>query len=121
MGSTRIRSVDTPDETRKFENGVLEMVTAGSILVSRATFQPGWRWSTDVKPVAGTDLCQVHHKGYCVSGRLRVRTQEGTEAEIAAGDAYEVEPGHDGWVLGDEPWISVDFSDQMSEYTKPNA
>lgn len=119
MGSMAVRSLDTPDETRKFENGVAEVIRAGSTSLVRTTFQPGWKWSKDVKPLAGTDLCKIHHQGYCISGRLHVRAADGTEVEISAGDAYDIEPGHDGWVVGDEPYVAVDFSQQMTEFAKP--
>ena len=73
------------------------------------TYEPGWRWSVDVKPMAGTDSCQFHHFGVTLSGRLRVQMRDGTELEIGAGDVFEIPPGHDAWVVGDEPWVSVDF------------
>jgi len=120
MGTAQTKSLDKPDETRSFPNGVAEMVEIGSTLIGRARMEPGWRWSNDVKPIAGTDQCMVLHKGYAISGTLVVRTEDGTEVQIGAGDAYVIEPGHDAWVLGDEPYVAVDFSDQMKEYAKPS-
>ena len=78
-------------------------------VVGRMTYEPGWRWSVDVKPIAGTQACQFHHVGVTMSGRLRVEMQDGIEMEIGPGEVFEIPPGHDAWVVGDEPWISVDF------------
>jgi hypothetical protein len=103
------RRFDEPDETKTFEHGRAETVTFDGTRVTRNTFQPGWRWSTSVGPLMGTDSCQVHHIGYMLSGRLHVATEDGGDAEIVAGQTYEIQPGHDGWVVGDEPVISVEF------------
>jgi class 3 adenylate cyclase len=99
-----------PDETRSFPNGRVEVVTLDEIWVSRFVFQPGWRWSKDVAPIAGTRSCQHRHVGYTISGRLHVRMDDGTEMSIGPGDAYEIPAGHDGWVDGDAPWESVEFT-----------
>ncbi len=107
-------------ETRTFEHGVVQVAKAGSVTVGRARFQPGWRWSTDVKPIVGTDSCMVHHKGYTISGRLHIVLNDGTELEIGAGDAHEIPPGHDAWVVGDEQYESVDFSEEIAGYGKPS-
>jgi hypothetical protein len=106
------------DETREFPKGKLELSTVGDTTIGRATFQPGWRWSESVKPIAGTDSCQVPHKGYVVSGRIHIEMDDGTEFEAAAGDAYDIPPGHDGWVVGDEAYVGIDFSPAMTEYAK---
>jgi mannose-6-phosphate isomerase-like protein (cupin superfamily) len=90
-----------PDEVRRFPNGVVEIVTLDEINVSRFVFQPGWRWLTDVGPIAGTDSCQHRHVGYTISGRLAVRMNDGTALSIGPGDAYEIPPGHVAWVDGD--------------------
>jgi class 3 adenylate cyclase len=81
------------------------------------TYEPGWRWSVDVKPIAGTETCQYHHVGYTVSGRLRLQMPDGTELEIGPGEVFEAPPGHDAWVVGDEPWVCVDF-EAMRTYGK---
>ena len=81
--------------------------------------EPGWRWSNDVKPIAGTDWCMVLHEGYCVSGSAIVRAEDGTETSVGPGDGYVIQPGHDAWVVGDEPWVTVDFSQSMADYAKP--
>jgi class 3 adenylate cyclase len=99
-----------PNEVRRFPNGLVEIVTLDEINVSRFVFQPGWRWATDVGPIAGTDTCQHRHVGYTISGRLTVRTNDGTMLTIGPGDAYEIPPGHVAWVEGDVPWESVEFT-----------
>jgi mannose-6-phosphate isomerase-like protein (cupin superfamily) len=113
------KSIDSATEVREFEKGRVEIVTAGTTTVTRSTMQPGWRWSECVKPIAGTDSCQVQHNGYAISGQLRVRQDDGTEIEINPGDAYSVPPGHDAAVVGDEPWVGVDFSPAMVDFAKP--
>lgn len=105
------KSLDQPDETRTFDRGRAEIVRLGDRTVGRFTFEPGWQWSESVKPIAKTDSCQVHHVGYVVSGRLAVRTDDGMESEVGPGDAYDVQPGHDGWVVGDEQVVMVEFGD----------
>jgi hypothetical protein len=115
-----VKSLDSPDDSRSFENGVIHVCQVGPVTVSRASYQPGWRWSQSVKPVVGTDSCQVEHKGYVVSGRIHVAMDDGTEADLGAGDAYHISPGHDAWVIGDELWVAVDFSEQMKEFAKPS-
>ncbi len=113
------KSIDNTTEVREFEKGRVEVVTVGNTTLTRSTMQPGWRWSECVKPIAGTDSCQVPHTGYAISGLLRVFQDDGTEIEITPGDAYSVAPGHDACVVGDEPWVGVDFSAAMAEYAKP--
>ena len=109
------KNLESPDETRTFENGKAQVVTLGNFSASRLVFEPGWRWSENVKPIAGTDSCQVLHTGYHVSGRLHVRLNDGTEEEFGPGDAYVIPPGHDAWVVGDEPVVSVDMSRVTAE------
>ena len=106
-------------ETRKFEHGIVQIVQIGSVTVGRAQFEPGWKWSNDVKPIAKTELCMVHHTGYCISGRLHVSPSDGPEFEIGAGDVNDIEPGHDAWVVGDEPYVGVDFAEEIAGYAKP--
>ena len=102
-------SMASPDETTTFDGTVFQVVKLGGATVTRNTFQPGWRWSKNVGSVAKADLCQVHHVGYVVSGTLHVKTNDGHEDEFGPGDAYEIQPGHDGWVVGDQPLTSVEF------------
>jgi mannose-6-phosphate isomerase-like protein (cupin superfamily) len=103
------KNLDTPDEKRSFEHGDLHLVNMTGATIGRAVFRPGWRWSTDVKPIIGTDSCQGHHVSYVVSGRLRVRMDDGTELDLSPGDGHVVGPGHDAWVVGDEPCVTIDF------------
>ena len=104
------KSLDSPDETREFENGKMDVVNLGEVTVGRAVFEPGWRWSESVKPIAGTDSCQVPHVGYVVSGRMVVKMADGTEHEFGPGDAGTIPPGHDAWIEGDEACVWLDFA-----------
>jgi hypothetical protein len=109
MQATEHRSFQTPDETRAFPNGRAELVTIGQSQVGRLVFQPGWRWSNDVKPIAGTNSCEAPHFQYHVSGRLAIRMDDGTELEAGPGDITSLPSGHDAWVVGDEPVVVVDW------------
>jgi mannose-6-phosphate isomerase-like protein (cupin superfamily) len=110
MAAAERKSFDSPDETRPIENGTVEVVQLPGGTVMRTTFQPGWRWSESVGPIAGTESCQTHHFGYCISGRMHVVMDGGEELDIAAGDAIEIPPGHDAWVVGEEPYVGVDVT-----------
>src|SRR3990172_10734794 len=101
MGVTN-RGLESPDETRTFDRGQVQVVKIGETTIGRYTFEPGWRWSESVKPIAKTDSCQVHHIGYVLSGRLHVVTDDGGKAEVGPGEAYEIQPGHDAWVVRDQ-------------------
>lgn len=118
MAGLETKSLDAPDETRPFEKGRAELVTLGGVTVGRAVLEPGWRWSEHVKPIAGTSSCEVAHAGYVVTGRLRVVMDDGSEGEVGPGDAFVIPPGHDAWTVGDETFISVDFSGGMADYAK---
>jgi mannose-6-phosphate isomerase-like protein (cupin superfamily) len=107
-------------ETRMFEHGTVQTAKVGSLTVTRGTMQPGWRWSSDVKPIVGTDSCMVHHTGVAVAGRLHIVMDDGSEIELGPGDAHDIPPGHDAWVVGDEPYIGIDFSAEMAEFAKPS-
>jgi hypothetical protein len=107
----QVKSFDVPDETRAVGSMLrAEVLSLGGVTAVRGTAQPGFHWTEHAKPTIGTDLCQVHHTGYVVSGRIRVRMADGTEREIAQGDAFDIPPGHDMWVLGDEQYVAVEFS-----------
>ena len=110
MARLQRKSLATPDEVRTFNNGRLEIFSLDDIDIGRTVFQPGWRWSNDVKPIAGTDSCQYHHVGIVLSGTLHVEMADGLSLEIGPDNAYEIPPGHDAWVVGDEPWATVDFA-----------
>jgi class 3 adenylate cyclase/quercetin dioxygenase-like cupin family protein len=106
----RRKRFDRPDEVRIVERARVELIELGELAVGRAIFEPGWRWSDHVKPIVGTESCQVHHLGYVLSGHLHVEMTDGASLEVVGGDAFEIPPGHDAWVIGDEPWISVDWA-----------
>ncbi|MBV9208646.1 MAG: cupin domain-containing protein [Actinobacteria bacterium] len=114
-------SFDKPEETRNFDppsSGHLDLVAGGK--VGRGTFNPGWRWSVNVKPIAGTELCEQAHVGYMVSGRMTVRAKDGTEVTYGPGDYAEMAPGHDAWVDASEtePCIVIDWTG-FTDYAKP--
>lgn len=106
-----------PDEVREFPNGKVELVTIGGATVGRAVLEPGWRWATSVQPLAKTKSCEAPHFQYHVSGVLRVRMDDGTEFDCKPGDISMLPPGHDAWVVGNEPAIVVDFQG-MIDYAK---
>jgi class 3 adenylate cyclase/quercetin dioxygenase-like cupin family protein len=106
----RRKRFDRPDEVRIVDRARVELVELGELAVGRSIFEPGWRWSDHVKPIVGTESCQVHHLGYVLSGHLHVEMTDGASLEVVGGDAFEIPPGHDAWVIGDEPWISVDWA-----------
>jgi hypothetical protein len=107
--STEHRSYAEPDEVREFPRGKVEILKVGGAEIGRLTLEPGWRWSNDVKPIAGTDLCEAPHMQYQVSGRLHVRMADGAEFEAGPGDITSLPEGHDAWVVGDEPVVVVDW------------
>jgi mannose-6-phosphate isomerase-like protein (cupin superfamily) len=96
----------------------MDVVQVGEATVGRGVFEPGWRWSLSVKPLAGTDSCQAHHTLYVLSGRMGVRMEDGSELEIGSGDAAVIPPGHDAWTIGEEACVAVDFSG-VARYAKP--
>ena len=99
----------TPDDKWSFEHGEISLVNLTEFTVGRADLRPGWRWSTDAQPLTGTDTCPGTHRSYVVSGRLHVAMSDGRELELRPGDAHLVGPGHDAWVVGDEPCVTIDF------------
>lgn len=109
MATVASRNMDQPDETRTPPMTIVDVVNLAGVEVGRFTFEPGWKWSDCIKPVVGTDSCQAEHLGYVVSGQLRVAHNDGTEVDLAPGDAYQIAPGHDAWVIGDEPFVGVEF------------
>jgi hypothetical protein len=106
-----------PAEVRTFDKGKLELLTVAGNTVGRATFQPGWKWSTCVKPIANTNSCQAAHFGYQLSGKLVTKMDDGTETTSTAGDLLNIPPGHDAWVEGNEPVVVIDFMG-MANYAK---
>jgi quercetin dioxygenase-like cupin family protein len=118
VAELEVRSSDRADETRPFvDKGRVDIVKLADGVVGKGVFEPGWRWSEHVKPIAGTDSCQSSHLAYCVSGRMVVRMDDGTEKEIGPGDFVAIPPGHDAWVVGSDPCIQVDFTG-MNTYAR---
>lgn len=114
------KSLATPEESRPFKDakGSLDLVNIDSTPIGIATFEPGWRWSEHVQPIAGTDSCQSDHFGYFVSGKMTVRMDDGQELEFGPGDVMKCAAGHDAWVNGSEPCVFVDWAG-FSDYAKP--
>jgi len=104
------KSLSSPEETRTFPQGKVELVTVGGVTFGRATLEPGWKWSEHVKPIAKTKSCEAPHTQVHLSGRLRVRMDDGTEIEYGPGDVGAVPPGHDAWVVGNEPVVMIDVT-----------
>ena len=109
--------LDNPTETRTFEKGRFEVYEVGPMTIGRATYEPGWRWSEHVGASSGESLCQVEHVGLVVSGAAAVKMADGTERVMREGELFYVPPGHDSWVVGDEPYVSLHFLG-ADEYTK---
>ena len=112
-----MKSFGKPDEDRKLPKGRLELINVGGTIVGRAIFEPGWRWSTSIQPIAKTKSCEAPHFQYHVSGVLRIRMDDGTEFEARPGDVSLLPEGHDAWVVGNEPVVVVDFQG-MVDYAK---
>jgi hypothetical protein len=112
-----VANLNEPDETRKFEKGKLELVKIGGAAVGRGKFDPGWKWSKHVKPIAKTKSCEAPHFQYHVSGILHVKMDDGTERDVGPGEVSYLPPGHDAWVVGNEPVVVVDFQG-MVDYAR---
>ena len=120
MPVTEVKNFDSPDETRPFEGkGKADILQLGGHTVGKAVFEPGWRWSTHVKPIAKTDSCQVSHLGYVISGRMRIFMDDGSETEVSPGQVVAIPPGHDAETVGDEACVMVDFG-EFGDYAKPS-
>jgi hypothetical protein len=118
MAAIEINDFSDPDDVRRPDPTVaVEVVKLAGGEVGRYTFQPGWRWSEHIKPVVGTESCQTEHIGYVVSGTLGVKSDDGSTGEVTSGCVYRIAPGHDGWVVGDEPVVVVEFQG-ASTYAK---
>ncbi|SEC66644.1 Protein of unknown function [Streptomyces sp. 3213] len=114
-----VKTVEKPDERRDFPRGHLEAVHLTGLDFAVGTFEPGWRWSESVGPIAGTKSCEIHHNGYVVQGRMHLRMDDGGEGEVGPGDVFVCPPGHDAWVVGDEQVIVYDFAGAMAkDYAK---
>lgn len=109
MGKSEHKSFSSPDETRKFPHGKVELMNIGGGTIGRLTIEPGWKWSNDVKPIAKTEWCEAPHFQYQLSGKMHVKMQDGEEFDLVAGDVSYLPSGHDAWVVGDEPVVAVDW------------
>jgi hypothetical protein len=118
LEKTEIKNLGQPDEVREFPLGRLELIHIGGRVVGRTTLQPGWRWSTSVKPIAKTKSCEAPHFQYHISGVLRVKMDDGNEFDCHPGDVSLLAAGHDAWVVGDEPAVVVDFQGMVNYATK---
>ncbi len=117
MAKLEAKNFSVPDETRQFEKGKVELVKVGGAMIGRAVFQPGWRWSKHVQPIAKTKLCEAPHFQYQISGTMHVVMDDGTEKDTKAGDVALIPSGHDAWVVGNESVVMVDFQG-MADYAK---
>jgi mannose-6-phosphate isomerase-like protein (cupin superfamily) len=118
MSEMQKRNMSKPDDTRSFEHGEVNVVEMEGVTFGHATLQPGWKWSTCVKPIAKTESCQAPHLQYHIAGRLRIRMDDGSEEEFGPGDLSHIPPGHDAWVVGNEPVVVLDISG-MAKFAKP--
>ena len=116
--SAQRKNFDSPDESRPFPKGRAELVNLGSVSVGRGTFEPGWKWSECLKPIAQTDSCMAPHLAYVVSGRMKAVMNDGQEIEFGPGDIMLLPPGHDAWVVGDDSCVAIDFGG-FQNYAKP--
>jgi hypothetical protein len=107
MMEPTIKRFERPDERRRFPFGSFELVTLGGMTVGRASYEPGWRWSEHVGAATGATMCEVEHVGLVVSGRAAVRMADGLELVMEPGDLFAIPAGHDSWVVGDEPYVSL--------------
>jgi class 3 adenylate cyclase len=110
MPRLQAKSFETPDEIRDLPQARFVIVKLDEVTVGRSTFEPGWRWSTDLGPMVGTATCQIRHLGYTISGSLRAALDDGQTIDIGPNTVYEIPPGHDAWVLGDEPWVTIEWT-----------
>jgi hypothetical protein len=115
MPGVEARPFDSPDETRTPDKTQMNIVRMAGTTAARLTFEPGWKWSECIKPIAGTESCQARHVGVVQSGRMHVAHEDGTEQELGPGDAYIIEPGHDAWVLGDQSFVGYEFDSRAAE------
>jgi len=114
-------SFSRPQETRQFPHGKVELVTVGGVTFGRATFEPGWRWSSHVKPIAGTPSCQAAHLGVQLTGTMHLRMDDGTERDIGPSEAINIPPGHDAWVVGNETVVVIDITGMENYARQPKA
>jgi quercetin dioxygenase-like cupin family protein len=112
-----LRRFDRPDETRTFSKGQFDLVRIGGLLIGRATYEPGWKWSLDVGARTGRRFCATEHVGIVIAGSAAAEKEDGRVVEMTAGDLFHIAPGHDSWVIGQEPYVSLHFVG-AAEYTR---
>jgi len=115
MAGVEVGNYDAPDETRTPDKTTVAVVRMGGVTTARLRYEPGWSWSGCIKPIVGGERCQVHHVGLLQSGTMHVVHDDGTEQEFGPGHPYVIEPGHDAWVVGDEPVIGFEFESRAAE------
>jgi len=113
------RSFGSPDRSMDFPNGHEHIVELAGKPVGLATFEPGWRWSNDVRPLMGTERCPIHHVGFTLSGSLHVELGDGVTLDLGPGEAFDIPSGHDAWVVGEEPWVALDWGGKVREDAQP--
>jgi ketosteroid isomerase-like protein len=118
MVETQLRNIEDGERRPFAARGEALVATAGAMALMKGVYEPGWRWSVDVKPLAGHDLCQTHHLGFVLSGQMHVQMADGTEYTARPGDLFDLPAGHDAWVLGDEPFVMVDVSSEVMRYAR---
>jgi hypothetical protein len=116
MTSPAARNIASPVVSREIPRGRLDRIDADGFACVKVRYEPGWRWSESIGAMAGATSCRIRHEGYALSGRLRVRMEDGTEAEVGPGDLFVVPPGHDGWVVGNEAFEALDFAPEMRRW-----
>ncbi len=120
MAKLIVKKFSSADETRPFKaHGHVDLINLEQGPVARAVFEPGWKWSNDVKPIAGTKSCEASHSGYVLSGRMRIVMDDGQQEEVGPGDYLVCPPGHDAWTVGNEPCVILDVAG-MTNYARPS-
>jgi len=109
MASIQKKRFEKPDETSSPPNAKVEVVRMSGLILTKTTLMPGWKWSKDIRPIAGTNSCQKHNIGYCLSGHFAAKLDNGEQMEFGPGDVFDIPPGHDGWVIGKEPAVFLEF------------
>jgi hypothetical protein len=115
MAGVEKRDFDSPDETRTPDKSRVDIVHMGGTTAARFTLEPGWSWSECIKPIVGTDSCQLRHLGIVQSGKMRITHEDGTEVEIGPGNTYVIEPGHNAEIVGDDQFVGFEFQPESAE------
>ena len=115
MASIETKSMDRPDERRTPQKTDMSIVHLGDATVARLSAEPGWTWASCIKPIVGTESCQAAHLGYVVSGTIHITADDGAESDLKAGDAYRLQPGHHAEVVGDQPFVALEFESKTAE------